>query len=401
MKRWSTVCAVAATALVVAGCSSSSSSSSSNSGGSGGGAATRSIKVDNTTPAFTGGFLAYFPNQVTVHAGDTVDFAEQFSGEPHSVTLGTLVDKAIAAWDKLTPDQQQNGAPPPEVATLPVMLPQGPGDADQRAVNPCFVAAGASLPTAATAKCPNQTQGDFTGQDAWYNSGFLAKGTHFTVKLASTIAPGTYHYYCNLHGPDMSGTITVVPASTPIPSQADVDAAGASKLAGIVSQLTPAVANATAGKFGLPGLGPNVAGYGAPTVQNAQIEQFFPATINAKVGTKVTWQVLGVHTITFAPPSPAPYALAQAPDGSYHNNEAAGAPVPLPAGPPPPTTPAQANQPSSVDGGTWNGTGERSSGALLSFPPAIVSYSLTFTKAGTYTYVCLIHPGMTGQVVVK
>jgi len=26
------------------------------------------------------------------------------------------------------------------------------------------------------------------------------------------------------------------------------------------------------------------------------------------------------------------------------------------------------------------------------------SYSLTFTKAGTYSYICLIHPAMTGTV---
>ena len=28
-------------------------------------------------------------------------------------------------------------------------------------------------------------------------------------------------------------------------------------------------------------------------------------------------------------------------------------------------------------------------------------YSVTFTKAGTYPYACLIHPGMIGKVVVK
>ena len=29
------------------------------------------------------------------------------------------------------------------------------------------------------------------------------------------------------------------------------------------------------------------------------------------------------------------------------------------------------------------------------------SFSLTFTKAGTYSYVCVLHPGMAGQVVVQ
>ena len=29
------------------------------------------------------------------------------------------------------------------------------------------------------------------------------------------------------------------------------------------------------------------------------------------------------------------------------------------------------------------------------------TYSVTFTKRGTYAFACLIHPGMIGKVVVK
>jgi len=29
------------------------------------------------------------------------------------------------------------------------------------------------------------------------------------------------------------------------------------------------------------------------------------------------------------------------------------------------------------------------------------SYSLTFKKAGTYKYLCQVHPGMVGQITVK
>jgi plastocyanin len=39
----------------------------------------------------------------------------------------------------------------------------------------------------------------------------------------------------------------------------------------------------------------------------------------------------------------------------------------------------------------FKGTGARKSG----------TYSVKFTKPGTYTYECTIHPGMTGQIVVK
>src|ERR1700746_152046 len=60
-------------------------------------AQTYAVSVDNKTDQFNGAFLAYFPNALTVHPGDTVDFGETFSGEPHSVTFGTLVDSGLAA----------------------------------------------------------------------------------------------------------------------------------------------------------------------------------------------------------------------------------------------------------------------------------------------------------------
>jgi plastocyanin len=34
-------------------------------------------------------------------------------------------------------------------------------------------------------------------------------------------------------------------------------------------------------------------------------------------------------------------------------------------------------------------------------PTKPFSYTLTFTKAGTFTYLCLLHPGMEGRVVVE
>lgn len=381
-------------AILVGGCSSSSSSSSSSaSAPSASGAQTRTVKVDNSTSQFVGGFLAYFPNQVTVHPGDTVDFTETFSGEPHSVTLGTLVEKGLAAAKTADP----NGPPPADLAALPTMLPQGPGDADQRAVNPCFVDSGA-IPSDGTAKCATTTQPAFTGTQAYYNSGFLNKGSHFAVKLAADVAPGTYHYYCNLHGPDMSGTITVAPASTPIPAQSDVDAAGKAQLDAIVTKLAPAAQAASTGQANLPGAAANLAGFGSQAVTNAQIEQFYPATISAKVGEKVSWTFIGVHTITFGAATPPPFVITQAPDGAYHLDPHAAAPVPPPSGAPPASS---GSAPTTVDGGTYSGTGLHSSGIHQSFPPALVTYDLTFSKAGTYNYVCLIHPGMIGQVVVK
>jgi hypothetical protein len=54
-------------------------------------------------------------------------------------------------------------------------------------------------------------------------------------------------------------------------------------------------------------------------------------------------------------------------------------------------------------GATYNGTGWVSSGLYVGPPiPAPHSYSLKFTKAGTYKYICVLHDivGMTGSVTV-
>ena len=53
-----------------------------------------------------------------------------------------------------------------------------------------------------------------------------------------------------------------------------------------------------------------------------------------------------------------------------------------------------------VNLGTYDGAAYRSSGLIVSSPPQFTQVSLTFTKAGTYSYTCLLHPGMDGVVQV-
>ena len=100
-------------------------------------AQTFEVIIDGHTAENQSSFLAYFPKDIRVHQGDTIDFPLWASGEPHTVTLGTLVDDGLAAL--------ADGADPatePSLMQLPVLLPEGPGDANQVAANPCFVAAG-------------------------------------------------------------------------------------------------------------------------------------------------------------------------------------------------------------------------------------------------------------------
>jgi hypothetical protein len=56
-------------------------------------------------------------------------------------------------------------------------------------------------------------------------------------------------------------------------------------------------------------------------------------------------------------------------------------------------------EPIRVDGGEFDGgDGFHSTG--LDYNDGD-SFSLTFTKSGTYLFACLIHPAMVGKVVVK
>src|SRR3954468_10273505 len=98
MRRALLCVVVAVFSLGVAACGSSSKSS---------GAQSRTVQIDGTADKFNAAFLQYFPKRVTVHPGDTVDFHENWTGEPHTVTMGTLIDAALKAVDAVPPDQRQ------------------------------------------------------------------------------------------------------------------------------------------------------------------------------------------------------------------------------------------------------------------------------------------------------
>jgi len=362
------------------------------------GGQTRTVSVDARTPRFNGAFLAYFPDQVAVHPGDTVAFKSVYNGEPHTVTMGTLVDKGLAAAKGSDP----SGPPPPELASLPVLTPQtSGGDIHQNAAQPCFLADGRPPSDEENRPCPQVAQPAFDGTQTYYSSGYLPPNAVFRVKVAPETRPGTYSYYCSLHGPRMSGTIVVKPKASPTPSASQVTRQGRAQLDAIVAKLAHADAEAKAGRGRLPG---NLAGLDLPDVPRAFVSQFYPAVIRTGVGQKVTWTFIGVHTVSFGVPADATSVFVSPPGGGLRINPKAA----LPAGGPgeeslPETTspPPAGAPPEIIDGGTYDGLGFKSSGVIESFPdPGMAGYSLTFTKAGTYPYLCTIHPGMGGVVFV-
>jgi plastocyanin len=371
------------------------------------GAQTFHVSVDGSAKGANETFIAYFPDQLRVHPGDTVVFTWHGPGEPHTVTLGTDVDNVLSAFDKLKPAQQNN--PPKSVialdAALPSLLPQGPGDAIQDAANPCFIAAGA---VPANAACPagDTSQPSFDGTQAYYNSGWKDRGQSFTVSISSGTRPGTYRFFCLLHREGMTGKLTVVPATTAIPGPSQVAASGAKQLAKAQALLAAPLKALGQGKppipVSLPGKHVVLAGSGNPSAGSGSISEFGPKVIHVPVGGYVIWYLIGPHSITFDSNKSDDDIRATAPDGTVHLNPKALAPA---GGP---------GEPGHVKGGsgkgitfkvvaesTWNGKGFHSSGIFgNSDPPLIEGYRIRFTRAGTYKYLCTVHDNMRGTVVV-
>jgi plastocyanin len=370
---------------------------------SGGGAQTYSVQVDGRATDFLAAFLAYFPNDVQAHPGDTVGFTSIYSGEPHTVTLGSDVDAIYALIAQACPNggladpNCANGPPAQYVdqantldGKLPNLAPQGSPDFTQSAAQPCFLTTGGAPADGSACPKNEQTQPDFIGTQTYYNSGFLPAAAVFTVKLSKDIKPGTYHYFCLLHREGMSGTITVVDSKTKVPSPSEAKTRGDSELSQMVTKLKP-----TADKLAALTKDTAQAGASSPDVQEAGVAEFGPKEIDIKQGDSVTWTIDGAHTISFNTPADAKTFITKSADGGYHVNMKAAAPS---------NSPGQPADPSAsplIDAGAWDGTTFLNSGFIASSGSPSYQYKVTFSKAGTYNYECIVHPGMGGKVVVS
>jgi plastocyanin len=118
--------------------------------------------------------------------------------------------------------------------------------------------------------------------------------------------------------------------------------------------------------------------------------QFFPRKLTIHVGDTVTW-IGGFHDVAFGPAAVRDQLEKQRISSvklkTGQTTLAINPRIVLPSG-----------------GTTYNGIGFVNSGVLFlragpnsKVPP---SYSLTFTRAGTYEYDCLLHPGMDGSITV-
>ncbi len=207
------------------------------------------------------------------------------------------------------------------------------------------------------------------------SSGFLFGDKTYTLTFPK---PGTYTVHCLIHQPEMQSTIVVQPAGAAYPKQqAAYDQAGASAsasdlVAALVSVGTfPYSAGSRHFAAGISPDGP-MAAPAVPTVMRFLSTSDLNATsATVPVGSTVTWANLSnneAHTVTFAP---------------------VGQPFPKldPFSPP-------------SGGNIYDGTALINSGPL--FPGQ--SVSITFPKAGTFTYHCIFHDdneGMISTLVVQ
>ncbi|MDP9405397.1 MAG: hypothetical protein M3O86_02180 [Actinomycetota bacterium] len=398
----------------------------------------RQVLVDYVSDEVASSFLYYFPRNVTVRPGDSVVFRQEWTGEPHSVTMGTMVDdmmSVVAPFIEEYGDRPEEEIPKKVLKTankalkgLPFMLDGGPDGLTvaQNVAQPCYLDTGGP-PQKQDTPCADeqQVQPAFNGRQSYYNSGFIPyqgpRGNEFTVELADDIEPGVYNYYCNVHGPFQSGTITVADEGATIPSQEDVSRQARAEIEAeaepLVSAFEAAPREGKAEIFGMT-VAPPLAGWGIEEPgSHTTLNEFIPRDLEVAVGEPVEWTFVGFHTVSFEVPeyfaqvvieddgtvvfsedatqpvnSPTPEPPegggSGPPDGEEGGGEEGGGEGEGPPGPP---------EPPVIDAGTWDGEEFISSGTLEDG----AKYRLAFSKPGSYPYACLIHPQMVGTVEVR
>jgi plastocyanin len=401
MTRRRLVAAVFAVSLVASGCGGSDSDGDAAVTTTGAttaetGPLTLPIGVDALPEDFSASFFAYFPQQLTARPGDTVQFTSNFTGEPHTVAFGTVIDEALTALAAIPA-----GTPiPPNVQDLLAKAPAFYSTTDTRvdadpqpvAAQPCFLAVGA--PPAQEA-CPDQPAEPpaFDGKQSFYSSGFLPDEATFDVELADDIAPGSYRFMCLVDRTDMTGILNVQAEGSPVTAPADVRKQAEKEIAQAVERVrfraeqvfattAPDMAVAGAPELTMP----------APPAGERQVTStvnVFPKEVAVPAGGTVSWTVNGAHIIAFNAPEDARPLYAFDAQGVVRANKKGANPLNSPPRPP---------GASVVDGGSFDGAGFRNSGLLVG--QGDLTYRLTVTKPGTYQYRCLFHTDMEGTLKV-
>jgi plastocyanin len=133
---------------------------------------------------------------------------------------------------------------------------------------------------------------------------------------------------------------------------------------------------------------------------SADVPQFFGETTTIHVGDTIRWKLFGFHDIYFPKKGGKNLSLPVADPTRKYGGEVdpAGQPLWFNGQPQIVANPAAVFP---VGGKTEDGSKANGSGLPdPSMDPAKFKYSLKFTKVGTYTYYCTLHPHMRGHIKV-
>ena len=340
------------------------------------------VQVDGKAEDSNAVFAAFFPDNLTARPGDTVDFLlPHFTGDPHTVTFGRLFQTDVTKIPPVLADQPSEGRT---------------ADVNRSVAESCFLDDG--LPpysrTGGAPACPKVAQPEFNGRQNLFNSGFLAEGERFSVKLAGDLRPGTYPFRCLIHGNRMTGNLKVAEPTTPVPSPSEVEAAGKRALLSTARSLSG----------GLTGGTPERALAGGRVIPNGFVAEFSPKEFTVATGATVTWDFTLTHTVSINATEDAVGILLKDPSGAVRVNRPAVDPSDSPD---PPAELALfdnlTSKSASIDGGRFDGASFKSSGLMSQNVDGrtTVTYKLTFTRPGTYQIRCLVHPDMKARITVS
>lgn len=214
-------------------------------------------------------------------------------------------------------------------------------------------------------------------------SGLLNKGQSWSLTFTK---PGTYQFLCDIH-PGMGGTVNVLAAGQTADTQATIDARRTAQIdADLATKAVPLIMS-NIGELEAAGV---TAGIAAGVQQGlVDVQRFFPRRVSIKAGDAVTWiwkTEDTPHTVTFLSGQAAPEVVLPQPQ--------AGGPPRLQLNP---QMLAPAGDPTDWDGGSYLNSGFLQPGPNQPTP----TFTVRFANPGTYDYVCLLHEGMVGTIVVE
>jgi plastocyanin/predicted lipoprotein with Yx(FWY)xxD motif len=312
------------------------------------------VEQQETGPAGAWQFMRFYPETLTINAGDTIIW-KQNSAEPHTVTFLKPGDKtASLVIPEGTSSQRM-------IFNPDVIMPQGSATYD-----------GTTL----------------TG------SGQMGGEPQFPTEYKLTFTkPGTYEYICAFH-PMMIGKIIVQAAGKSYPqTQAQIDTAAKAQLEADTQaalKVKPETIQAA-----------TRAGTKGSTIHEVKIGygdglmawmRFSPADLTINIGDTVEWKQADTdtpHTVSFLDQGKEPEMVLVEKQTTGPPNLVLNPEVLQPAG-----------------GATYSGQGYFNSGFIWGTKdptPGPRTYTLTFDKAGTYKYTCILHDGMgmRGTITVK